>query len=75
MNYIIDKNVSSLKGAVLGLPRLVKRFLVITLDLTLCVLTTWLAYCLRLGEFTSLFGNRLILALVSIMIVVPIFSA
>jgi FlaA1/EpsC-like NDP-sugar epimerase len=38
----------------LKLPRAVKRLLVLLLDASLCVLTVWLAYYLRIGEFISL---------------------
>ncbi|WP_412481235.1 polysaccharide biosynthesis protein [Azonexus sp. IMCC34839] len=33
------------------MPRVAKRIVVILLDISLCVLTVWLAYYLRLGEF------------------------
>lgn len=36
---------------VLGMPRVAKRVVVICVDISLCVLTVWLAYYLRLGEF------------------------
>jgi FlaA1/EpsC-like NDP-sugar epimerase len=39
------------------MPRLAKRFIALTLDLSLCVLTVWLAYYLRLGEFISIAGK------------------
>jgi FlaA1/EpsC-like NDP-sugar epimerase len=58
---------------VLGLPRLAKRIVVLLLDLSLCVLTVWLAYYLRLGEFVSLSGNALIAIGVSICLALPIF--
>ena len=41
---------------VLALPRVVKRLVVICLDIILCSLTVWLAFYLRLGEWVSL-GN------------------
>jgi FlaA1/EpsC-like NDP-sugar epimerase len=58
---------------VLALPRLAKRFIVLLLDLSLCVLTVWLAYYLRLGEFVALSGNALIAIGVSIGLALPIF--
>jgi hypothetical protein len=39
---------------VLGLPRYAKRFIALTVDISLCILTVWLAFYLRLGEFVSL---------------------
>jgi hypothetical protein len=51
--------LTKLAVPILGLPRLAKRFVVLTVDLGLCILTVWLAYYLRLGEFVSLSGNAL----------------
>jgi FlaA1/EpsC-like NDP-sugar epimerase len=48
---------TSLVKNLLALPRLVKRLLVVVLDSALCVLTVWLAFYLRLGDWVSLFGN------------------
>jgi len=39
---------------VLALPRYAKRFIALTVDISLCILTVWLAFYLRLGEFVSL---------------------
>ena len=58
---------------ILGLPRLAKRFVVLTVDLGLCILTVWLAYYLRLGEFVSLSGNALWSVGASIGLALPIF--
>ena len=58
---------------VLGLPRWAKVFIVASVDLALCILTVWLAFYLRLGEFIALSGNALVAALASAGIGVPIF--
>lgn len=47
----LKKAISELVAPVLALPRPAKRIFVITIDVCLCVLTVWLAYYLRLGEF------------------------
>ena len=52
MNF--NKPNSRLSRHLLKLPRAIKRLLVLLLDASLCVLTVWLAYYLRLGEFISL---------------------
>lgn len=57
----------------LALPRLAKRLIVLTVDIALCVLTVWLAYYLRLGEFVALSGNALLAVVTSIGIALPIF--
>lgn len=41
----------------LGLPRFSKRLVVLMLDASLCVLATWLAFYLRLGEWVPLWGH------------------
>ena len=63
----------SLAIPVLALPRWTKRFVVLTLDTSLCVLTVWLAYYLRLGEFVALSGVASSTVLVSVGIALPIF--
>lgn len=58
---------------VLALPRVAKRSVALSVDLGLCVLTVWLAYYLRLGEFVALSGNALWAVGASICIALPIF--
>jgi len=58
---------------VLALPRAAKRLAVISVDTSLCVLSVWLAYYLRLGEFVALSGNALLAVAASIGISLPIF--
>jgi len=60
---------------VLSLPRWAKRFVVLAVDTALCILTVWLAFYLRLGEFVVLSGSSLAAALVSISLGLPIFVA
>ncbi len=57
----------------LALPRWAKRLVVFLVDTALCVLTVWLAYYLRLGEFVALSGNLLLATVISIGIALPIF--
>lgn len=58
---------------VLALPRVAKRLVVLAVDASLCVLTVWLAFYLRLGEFVSLSGPALWAAIGSVVIALPIF--
>ena len=53
----MKKPLSKLAVPVLALPRPAKRFVALMVDLSLCVLTVWLAYYLRLGEFISFAGT------------------
>lgn len=64
---------SWLNQQMLGLPRWTKRTVALLVDVGLCVLTVWLAYYLRLGEFVALSGNALWAAGVSIGLALPIF--
>ena len=52
----MKKPLFKLAVPVLALPRPAKRFVALIVDLSLCVLTVWLAYYLRLGEFISFAG-------------------
>jgi FlaA1/EpsC-like NDP-sugar epimerase len=65
--------LDSLRTPALGLPRAAKRFLAFSIDLALCVLTVWLAYYLRLGEFVALSGDAFLPVAASIGISMPIF--
>ena len=53
----MKKSLFKLAVPVLALPRSAKRFVALMVDLSLCVLTVWLAYYLRLGEFISFAGS------------------
>jgi FlaA1/EpsC-like NDP-sugar epimerase len=58
---------------ILALPRAAKRFVALSVDLGLCVLTVWLAFYLRLGEFVTLSGTALWAVGASVGIALPIF--
>lgn len=65
--------MSKLVIPLLGLPRAAKRFVALSIDLGLCVMTVWLAYYLRMGEFVALSGTALWAVGASIGIALPIF--
>ncbi len=58
---------------VLALPRHTKRIIVLLVDISLCVLTVWLAFYLRLGEFISLWGTAFWAVALSVAFALPIF--
>jgi len=60
---------------VLALPRFAKRSIAMLVDVSLCILTVWLAYYLRLDQFIALTGNAFWAAAVSVGIALPIFIA
>jgi FlaA1/EpsC-like NDP-sugar epimerase len=65
----IDRSI----GPVLTLPRTVKRGIVLGLDAGLCILTVWLAFYLRLGQFVSLSGDGWPAGVAAPVIALPIF--
>lgn len=69
----MKKPLFDLAIPVLALPRAAKRAVVISVDLSLCVFTVWLAYYLRLGEMVELSGNALLAVAAAIGIALPIF--
>ncbi len=50
----MKKPLRKLVIPVLALPRMAKRMVALLVDFSLCVLTIWLAFYLRLGEFVSM---------------------
>ena len=57
----------------LAFPRYAKRIIVMSVDVSLCILTVWLAFYLRLGEFIPLSGNAFWGAMISLALAIPIF--
>lgn len=68
-----------LVAPVLGLPRVAKRIVALTVDICLCALTVWIAFYLRLGESVSFTSQNdwaqgsIWAAVASIGIAIPIF--
>lgn len=60
---------------VLKLPRIAKRFIVLILDTSFCILAVWLAYYLRLGQWVSLAGDPALAVVLSLALALPIFVA
>ncbi|QDD66457.1 polysaccharide biosynthesis protein [Herbaspirillum seropedicae] len=69
----MKRPLSQLATPVLAMPRMAKRIVALSVDLGLCVLTVWLAYYLRLGEFVTLSGTALWAAGAAVMLALPIF--
>jgi FlaA1/EpsC-like NDP-sugar epimerase len=57
----------------LALPRTTKRALALMVDASLCVVTVWFAYCLRLDGWVTLEGVEWVPAIVSPLLAIPIF--
>lgn len=68
------KRLDMLAEPVLMLPRVVKRLVALCVDASLCLLTVWLAFYLRLGEFVSLADSGpMIAASSSLVFALPLF--
>lgn len=67
------RNIRCLAASALGLPRPVKGGMVLALDAVLCVLSVWLAFYLRLGEWVSLFGSAIFAVVASVVLALPLF--
>jgi FlaA1/EpsC-like NDP-sugar epimerase len=67
------KPINHMVLPILALPRVAKRIVAIVVDISLCVLSVWLAFYLRLGEFIALSGNERWALLVSVGLMLPIF--
>ena len=57
----------------LQIPRLTKRILVLSLDISICIISVWLAFYLRLGEWVSLSGIRFLTLGLALALSIPIF--
>jgi FlaA1/EpsC-like NDP-sugar epimerase len=66
-----------IKDALLGMPRMGKRGVAMSLDVALCVLTVWLAFYLRLDEWVRLTGEGMFrplwAVLASVALALPLF--
>ena len=58
---------------IINLPRYAKRVIAIIIDLSLCIICTWLAFYLRLEEFIKINDITILAVLISIILAIPIF--
>lgn len=68
-----ETQLDQLAIPLLALPRSAKRVIAVAFDVAICVMTVWLAYYLRLGEFVALSGNALWAVAASVFLSIPIF--
>ena len=67
------KHIHKVSYPVLSLPRYAKRIIALSVDIGLCVLTVWLAFCLRMDEFVTLSGDAFWGVAIAVVIALPIF--
>ena len=69
----MNRKIDNLRIILLDLPRSSKLIISLSIDILLCILTIWISFYLRLGEFFP-FGNPMLLpSLISIIIAIPVF--
>jgi len=73
MGEVMIRTLSRFAAPALALSRPLKRTLVLTLDVALCVLSVWLAFYLRLGEWVSLAGPAIFAVVASVALALPVF--
>ena len=65
------KHIREASYPLVSLPRYAKRIIVLSVDISLCVLTVWLAFYLRLGDFVTLSGPALWAVAIAVAIALP----
>jgi len=73
MGEVVIRTLSRFAAPALALPRPLKRILVLTLDVALCVLSVWFAFYLRLGEWVSLAGPAIFAVVAAVALALPVF--
>ena len=68
-------SMTSILAPILRLPRRAKRTIALGLDITLCVLSVWIAYYLRLGEWVYLSQRAWPAVAGSVVLAIPVFIA
>lgn len=61
-------------SALIAWPRWAKKLVVLALDAALCLITTWLAFCLRLEEFVLVEFSIVLASSVAVLVALPIFT-
>ena len=69
----MNRVLKALAEPALSLPRAVKRGAALIADAVFCVLSAWLAFYLRLGEFVGLGEPLLAVVLASVVLALPVF--
>jgi FlaA1/EpsC-like NDP-sugar epimerase len=65
--------IHTVAKSILNLPRFAKKIVAIIVDLSLCVLSTWFAFYLRLDQFILIQGAALAAVIVSVSLALPVF--
>jgi FlaA1/EpsC-like NDP-sugar epimerase len=71
--HAIKEPLLMLAPPFLALPRIAKRLIVLMVDTSFCVLSVWLAFYLRLGEFIPFAAPQIMALVVAVGLAIPIF--
>ena len=69
----MNQVIKNLRLYLLDLPKSSKIFISLIVDSTLCILTTWLSFYLRLGQIVPFQNAILLPSLISIIFAIPVF--
>jgi FlaA1/EpsC-like NDP-sugar epimerase len=73
LKQVIKKALFKTARPALDLPRYVKRGLAVSVDLSLCIFSVWIAFFLRLGVVVSVWNEAFVAAITSVAIALPLF--
>jgi FlaA1/EpsC-like NDP-sugar epimerase len=65
--------LSKIASVLISFPRGVKKFIVLSLDVILCFMTAWVAFCLRFDEIVAFSGAVNLVGAASALLALPIF--
>lgn len=70
----MNKNKFPLIVSILALPRQVKQFVVVAVDAFLCILSVWVAFYLRLGDWVDVTRPVIYAMAMALLVAIPVFS-
>lgn len=75
INYPFKNNnfIVSIFKVLFNLPRLIKQLVVVLIDISICLITVWLSFYLRLDEFIIFTNKTIIPFYISLLFMLPIF--
>ena len=65
---------NKIKLHILNLPRIIKKGIVVILDVAICFISTWLAFGLRLDQWSFFYGNQWWVFILAVVFSLPIFT-
>ena len=72
-NSRMKRKIEKLSAYFLDLPKSIKIIISLSVDFFLCIFTTWLSFCLRLGELLPFESIKFLSLFISIIFAIPVF--